>query len=104
MIAIASLSTRFLSEVASQSHQKVFSMDVFGDLETLKHSEKWLSIGSSSPFPSIDEDRFLDALERTKRSGCTFCFFQRQIEEAINELINEKNKENNKAFAWFIGD
>ena len=72
MIAIASLSTRFLSEVASQSHQKVFSMDVFGDLETLKHSEKWLSIGPSSPFPSIDEDRFLDALERTKRSGCTF--------------------------------
>ena len=24
-------------------------------------------------------------------------FFQRQIEEAINTLINEKNKENNKA-------
>ena len=31
-------------------------------------------------------------------------FFQRQIEEAINTLINEKNKENNKSFAWFIGD
>ena len=31
-------------------------------------------------------------------------FFQRQIEEAINALINEKNKENNKAYAWFIGD
>lgn len=31
-------------------------------------------------------------------------FFQRQIEEAINTLINEKNKENNKIFAWFIGD
>ena len=31
-------------------------------------------------------------------------FFQRQIEEAINTLINEKNKENNKAFVWFIGD
>ena len=31
-------------------------------------------------------------------------FFQRQIEEAINTLINEKNTENNKAFAWFIGD
>ena len=31
-------------------------------------------------------------------------FFQRQIEEAINALINEKNQENNKAFAWFIGD
>ena len=31
-------------------------------------------------------------------------FFQRQIEEAINTLINEKNTENNKAFAWFIGE
>jgi hypothetical protein len=30
--------------------------------------------------------------------------FQRQIEEAINALINEKNQENNKAYAWFIGD
>ena len=31
-------------------------------------------------------------------------FFQRQIEEAINSLINENNQENNKAFAWFIGE
>ena len=31
-------------------------------------------------------------------------FFQRQIEEAINTLINEKNNENNKAYAWFIGE
>tara|TARA_R100000458_G_C8101240_1_gene127817 strand:- start:376 stop:525 length:150 start_codon:yes stop_codon:yes gene_type:complete len=31
-------------------------------------------------------------------------FFQRQIEEALNTLINEKNMENNKAYAWFMGD
>ena len=31
-------------------------------------------------------------------------FFQRQIEEAINTLINDRNKESNKAFAWFMGD
>ena len=31
-------------------------------------------------------------------------FFQRQIEEAINTLINDSNKESDKAFAWFIGD
>ena len=31
-------------------------------------------------------------------------FFQRQIEEAINTLINEKNTENNKANSLFIGD
>ena len=31
-------------------------------------------------------------------------FFQRQIEEAINALINEKNNENNKAFALFMGE
>ena len=31
-------------------------------------------------------------------------FFQRQIEEAINTLINDRNKESNKAFSWFMGD
>ena len=31
-------------------------------------------------------------------------FFQRQIEEAINTLINDRNKECDKAFSWFIGD
>ena len=31
-------------------------------------------------------------------------FFQRQIEEALNTLINEKNTESNKAFFWFMGD
>ena len=31
-------------------------------------------------------------------------FFQRQIEEAINTLINEKNTENNKAFLGFMGE
>jgi hypothetical protein len=31
-------------------------------------------------------------------------FFQRQIEEAINTLINDRNKESDKIFAWFIGD
>jgi hypothetical protein len=31
-------------------------------------------------------------------------FFQRQVEEAVNVLVNEKNIEKNKAFAWFIGD
>ncbi len=31
-------------------------------------------------------------------------FFQRQIEEAINTLINDRNKESVKAFAWFVGD
>ena len=31
-------------------------------------------------------------------------FFQRQVEEAVNVLVNEKNVENNKAFAWFMGE
>ena len=43
----------------------------------------------------IDNDRY---------SFETQEFFQRQIEEAINTLVNEKNQENNKAYAWFIGD
>ena len=31
-------------------------------------------------------------------------FYQRQNEEAINTLINDRNKESDKAFAWFLGD
>ena len=31
-------------------------------------------------------------------------FFQRQLEQSVNELINKNNTENDKAFAWFMGD
>jgi len=29
-------------------------------------------------------------------------FFQRQIEEAINTLVNKNNSESDKAFVWFM--
>ena len=29
-------------------------------------------------------------------------FFQRQIEEAVNPLINKNNTESDKAFNWFM--
>jgi hypothetical protein len=29
-------------------------------------------------------------------------YFQRQIEEAINTLINKNNTESDKAFSWFM--
>nr|BAR28749.1 hypothetical protein [uncultured Mediterranean phage uvMED] len=29
-------------------------------------------------------------------------FFQRQVEEAVNTLINKNNTESDKAFAWFM--
>lgn len=29
-------------------------------------------------------------------------FFQRQIEEAINTLVNKNNTESDKAFVWFM--
>jgi hypothetical protein len=29
-------------------------------------------------------------------------FFQRQIEEAVNTLINKNNTESDKAFSWFM--
>ena len=31
-------------------------------------------------------------------------YFQRQLEQSVNELINKNNTENDKAFSWFIGD
>jgi len=30
-------------------------------------------------------------------------YFQRQLEEAVNTLINKNNIENDKAFNWFMG-
>tara|TARA_B100000214_G_C23844198_1_gene570270 strand:+ start:692 stop:838 length:147 start_codon:yes stop_codon:yes gene_type:complete len=29
-------------------------------------------------------------------------FFQRQVEEAVNNLVNKNNQEDAKAFSWFI--
>jgi hypothetical protein len=29
-------------------------------------------------------------------------YFQRQIEEAINALVNKNNTESDKAFSWFM--
>ena len=29
-------------------------------------------------------------------------YFQRQIEEAINTLVNKNNTESNKAYSWFM--
>ena len=29
-------------------------------------------------------------------------FFQRQVEEAVNTLINKHNSESDKAFSWFM--
>nr|BAR31585.1 hypothetical protein [uncultured Mediterranean phage uvMED]BAR31641.1 hypothetical protein [uncultured Mediterranean phage uvMED] len=29
-------------------------------------------------------------------------FFQRQVEEAVNALINKNNTESDKAFSWFM--
>jgi len=29
-------------------------------------------------------------------------FFQRQVEEAVNTLINKNNTESDKAFGWFM--
>nr|BAR28664.1 hypothetical protein [uncultured Mediterranean phage uvMED] len=29
-------------------------------------------------------------------------FFQRQVEEAVNTLINKNNTESDKAFMWFM--
>ena len=31
-------------------------------------------------------------------------FFQRQLEQSVNELINKNNTESDKAFVWVMGD
>jgi|TARA_R100000541_G_scaffold6789_1_gene14383 hypothetical protein len=44
---------------------------------------------------SIDIDNVRYSMETQE-------FFQRQIEEAINTLVNKNNNESDKAFVWFM--
>ena len=44
---------------------------------------------------SIDIDNVRYSMETPE-------FFQRQIEEAINTLVNKNNNESDKAFVWFM--
>jgi hypothetical protein len=44
---------------------------------------------------SIDIDNVRYSMETQE-------FFQRQIEEAINTLVNKNNTESDKAFVWFM--
>ncbi len=44
---------------------------------------------------SIDIDNVRYSMETQE-------FFQRQLEQSVNELINKNNTENDKAFAWFM--
>ena len=41
-------------------------------------------------------------IENVRYSIETQEFFQRQIEEAVNTLINKNNTESDKAFSWFM--
>ena len=80
--------------------------------EILKHAKKVLIVDVDSIFKNDfdwpktnygyfprEHDWPFDWPELRVAAGCVY--FQ---EEAINTLINDRNKESNKAFAWFIGD
>ena len=41
-------------------------------------------------------------IDNVRYSMDTQEFFQRQIEEAVNTLINKNNDESDKAFSWFM--
>ena len=41
-------------------------------------------------------------IDNVRYSMATQEFFQRQIEEAINTLVNKNNSESDKAFVWFM--
>ena len=41
-------------------------------------------------------------IDNVRYSMDTQEFFQRQIEEAINTLVNKNNTESDKAFVWFM--
>ena len=43
-------------------------------------------------------------LDNVRYSFETQEYFQRQVEESVNVYINKFNTENDKVFAWFMGN
>jgi predicted ATP-grasp superfamily ATP-dependent carboligase len=69
VLAVAAVSARMLAEAAARDGYRVVALDLFGDADTRRVSERWYSIGAPNSL-QIDEARVLAALQDlVRRSG-----------------------------------
>ena len=69
VLAVAAVSARMLAEAAARDGYRVVALDLFGDADTRRVSERWYSIGAPGSL-QIDAARVLAALqELVTRSG-----------------------------------
>ena len=71
VLAVAAISARMLAEAAARDGYGVVALDLFGDADTRRVSQRWQSIGAAGSL-QIDGARVLDALrELARESGDT---------------------------------
>ena len=68
VLAVAAVSARMLAEAAAHDGYEVVALDLFGDADTRRVSERWRSIGATGSL-QIDGARVLDALQAMARQG-----------------------------------
>ena len=69
VLAVAAISARMLAEAAAHDGYGVVALDLFGDTDTRRVSQRWRSIGSAGSL-QIDGARVLDALhDLAQQSG-----------------------------------
>ena len=68
VLAVAAVSARMLAEAAAHDGYEVVALDLFGDADTRRVSERWRSIGAAGSL-QIDGARVLDALQALARQG-----------------------------------
>lgn len=68
LLAVAALSARMLAEAAVLDGYQVIALDLFGDADTRRASQRWQPIGAAGSL-QIDATRVLDALQALARKG-----------------------------------
>jgi predicted ATP-grasp superfamily ATP-dependent carboligase len=66
VLAVAAVSARMLAEAAARDDYGVVALDLFGDVDTRRVSQRWHSIGATGSL-QIDEARVLAALQELAR-------------------------------------
>jgi predicted ATP-grasp superfamily ATP-dependent carboligase len=68
VLAVAAVSARMLAEAAAHDGYGVVALDLFGDADTRRASQRWHPIGAAGSL-QIDEARVLDALQQLAQQG-----------------------------------
>ena len=67
-LAVAAVSARMLAEAAAHDGYGVVALDLFGDADTRRASQRWHPIGAPGSL-QIDAARVLDALQQLAQQG-----------------------------------